>query len=349
MDKLTVSEIDNINFFFILGRPRSGTTLLSSVLAAHPNLQVSAETKLVIELYFKFRNVKTWNEKKLLELFNFVFTLPRVKYIEIDKDKLKSDILNIGNNANLARLIKIVYLNINTYYTKDKIIWIGDKTPNYSIQKHYLKIFKELFPQTKVVHLVRDYRDHYLSVQKVNFKFKQRAIVAYRWIYSYNIITNEFKGDSYYYIRHEDLVSEPEKYLTQVCNFLGIEYKSEILEFYKIKDKIMELVPKDLYEKFHSRLLQPITDKYIYGWKTKMDKSIVKDMDEIVGEYAEKLGYEREFKTKPSTFLMLDLEFWIGIIAFLTEIADKYPYKIRKVMNYFILLFSYVHIKFLKV
>jgi len=349
MGKLTLSELDNINFFFILGRPRSGTTLLSSVLAAHPNLQVSAETKLVIELYFKFRSVKKWNEKKLLELFDFVFTLPRVKYIDIDKEKLKADLLSIGKNANLARLIKVVYLNIDTYYKKDKIIWIGDKTPNYSIQKHYLKIFKELFPETKVVHLVRDYRDHYLSVQKVDFKFKQRAIVAYRWTYSYDIITAEFKGDSYFYIRHEDLVTEPEKYLTKICDFLNIEYKPEILEFYTIKDVIIKKVPKDKFEQFHSRLLQPITDKYIYGWKTKMEKSIVKDMDAIVGDYAEKLGYEREFITKPSKFLMLDLKFWIGFVAFLTEIADKFPYRIRKTMNFVILLFSYVHIKFLKV
>ena len=349
MDKLTVSDIDSINFFFILGRPRSGTTLLNLVLAAHPNLQVSFETKLIIELYFKFRKVKKWKDTKLLELYNFVFSLPRVKYIDIDKQKLKKDLLNIGENANLSRLIKIVYLNIDTHYKKEKIIWIGDKTPNYSIQKHYYKIFKELFPSTKVVHLVRDYRDHYLSVQKVDFKFKQRAMIAYRWMYSYNIISNEFKGNSYFYIRHEDLVSKPEKYLTQICNFLGVEYKPEILEFYKIKDIVADKITNDSFDKLHSRLLQPITDKYINGWKTKMDKSIVKDMDAIVGDYAEKLGYEREFKTKPSKFLMSDLKFWIGSIALLTEIADKFPYRLRKMLNYLIWGLSYIHIKFLKI
>lgn len=349
MVKLTVSEIDSINFFFILGRPRSGTTLLNNVLAAHPNLQVSSETKLVIELYFKFRNIKKWNEKNLLSFFNFVYTIPRVKYIEINKTKFKQDLINIGSDANLSRLIKIVYLNINTYYKSDKIIWIGDKTPNYSIQKHYLQIFNKLFNNVKVIHLVRDYRDHYLSVQKVGFVLKQRSVVAYRWVYSYNIITNEFSGNSYYYIKHENLVSEPEKYLTEICEFLQIEYKPEVLDFYKNKNEIIKLLPKKLFQKFHSRLMQPITNKYIGDWKIKMDKSIVKDMDSIVGEYAEKLGYEREYITQPSKYLILYLKTMIEFTAFLTEKADMFPYRVRRILNYIILIFSYLPAKILKV
>jgi hypothetical protein len=348
---MIVQEIDKIKFFFLHGRPRSGTTLLSMVLSAHPNLAMSMETKLVAELYFRFKSVKKWNENKILELYDFIFTLPRIKFVEFDNDKLKSDLLLLGKDANLSRLIKVVYLNILSNYPKEKIIWIGDKTPNYSIQKHYLKIFKELFPETKVVHLSRDYRDHYLSVQKVDFKFKQRAIVAYRWIYSHKIITDEYASekDNYYFIRHEDLVSKPEKYLSEICSFLGVDYRPEILEFYKIKDEIINKVPKDLFEKFHSRLLQPITDKYIYAWKTKLDDEIVREMDSIVGEYAEQVGYQRKYKEKPNTFLFWYVKTMLNFVAFLTKQNDKLPYALRKFFNYPIAVFSHIYIKFLKI
>jgi hypothetical protein len=345
---MNTKKIDEIKFFFLLGRPRSGTTLLSMVLGAHPNLAMSMETKLVAELYMRFKSVKKWDQKKINKLYNFIFTLPRIKF---DNEKLKSDLLSLGEEANLVRLIKVVYLNILSFFPKDKIIYIGDKTPNYSIQKHYLKIFHKLFPETKVIHLVRDYRDHYQSVQKVDFKFKQRAIVAYRWIYSYDLITNEFAGneDKYFFIRHEDLVSKPEIFLERICNFIGVEYKSEILEFYKIKDKIIEKVPKDIFEQFHSKLLKPITDKYVFGWKKNPEKEYIKVMDSIVGNYAEKQDYERVYDLNPNKFLIFYLKNTVNFISFLNKINDSFPYSIRKYLRIPINILSIIFTKPLKV
>ncbi|WP_103919423.1 sulfotransferase [Candidatus Venteria ishoeyi] len=45
-------------FFFIIGRPRSGTTLLQSILDAHPNILIPGESPLIMRLYMRYGHLK---------------------------------------------------------------------------------------------------------------------------------------------------------------------------------------------------------------------------------------------------------------------------------------------------
>ena len=54
--KQEIDTIRNLPFFFILGRPRSGTTLLRTILDAHPNIVIPPENSYLIHLYFKYRH-----------------------------------------------------------------------------------------------------------------------------------------------------------------------------------------------------------------------------------------------------------------------------------------------------
>ena len=60
-------------FFFILGRPRSGTTLLKALFDAHPNVKIPPELPIFLPLYQKFRHVKKWDRQNILSFVDHVF------------------------------------------------------------------------------------------------------------------------------------------------------------------------------------------------------------------------------------------------------------------------------------
>ena len=75
-----------VPFFFILGRPRSGTTLLKTLFDAHPNVKIPPELPIFLPLYQKFKHVKTWDREHILSFVDHVFQP------------------NVFNNRNLPRL-----------------------------------------------------------------------------------------------------------------------------------------------------------------------------------------------------------------------------------------------------
>ena len=292
---MDLTQLDKINIFFIFGRPRSGTTLLRTLFDAHSNVSIPYEGRVIADLFFKYGNEKKWTDKKLTNFYNDIFIINRVDSWEF-KPNLKQDILELGENATFERLIKIIYLNTDSLFKKEKILLIGDKNPFYSIRKSYLKIFKNAFPNAKIIHLIRDYRANYYSMSKMDFENVKMGNMAWRWLHSFEIIKSTYGNSSnYLLLKHEELTMNPEKVLISLCKFLSIEYQASMLEFYRVKDVVLEKYGNEIL-KVHSSLFNPVTDKFNDKWKAKLTDEQVKFLDRFVGGNAEKIGYERVYK-----------------------------------------------------
>jgi len=292
-------NLDKIPLFFIIGRPRSGTTMLSTILDANKQTAMPIESKVIVFLYFKFRNVTLWNEKLLLKFYDAIFQQPKIDTWIINKEKLKEDILALGENANFQRLIKLLYLNYVSFFEKENIIVIGDKNPGYSYIISHLEILLHLFPDAKIIHLTRDYRDHYLSMKKIDFEGNHLSLVCYRWQYSFLKVRALMKNkiNHYYFLKYEDLVRQPEKEVKKICDFLGLVYSSSMLEYYKIKDKVLAVYAEEDVMKYHSNLFHPISADFVDKWKEKLTPKQIEMADFIVGKAGEQAGYEKQFNS----------------------------------------------------
>ena len=60
-----MSNISSIPIFFVVGRPRSGTTLLRMLFDAHPDVTFPPECQFIVNLYPKYKNVNPWKEEDL--------------------------------------------------------------------------------------------------------------------------------------------------------------------------------------------------------------------------------------------------------------------------------------------
>ena len=329
--RCTMENISQIPFIFIIGRPRTGTTLLRSLFDAHPNVQIPWECQFVLNLYPKYGKLELWNPGTLEQFYSDLLQQWQFSAWNIDQVKLQSDLQACAGKTTYAMVCQVVYLNHISFYQKETIRLIGDKNHGYTIYTHRLK---KLFPDAKFVYILRDYRDTFQSVRNVDFELPVVSIVVYKWKYFYKKAleaSKKFPG-SFYFIRYEDLVTDPGLHLLKICEFLDIPFVPEVLEFYKMKEKAKEKYPADILQKHHKSLFNPVNTSRIGLWEKSMSNMQVRIADYVAGTFAAQAGYQQKYP---------GFNLWVAALAlpgicygrFLylaTKIVDKMPYRLRE-------------------
>lgn len=329
---LTIEEIEKIPFVFIVGRGRSGTTLLQTILDAHPNVMLPLESRFIIHLKTNYFKIKNWTPRLIDALVKDLYKekkfdrLWRVEEAVLHK-KLNSLPLN---RISFSIICKILYLSYPSLFKKQQIQIIGDKNPLYSI---YIEELKEVFPDAKFVHLIRDYRDNIVSYKQVFELEKSIALMAIGWkIYNRSIDASKAKRpDLFYTLRYEDLVTFPEKYLKEICQFLNLNFEPEMLNYRKKLNEDKNKLPKKELEHYHPNLQKAITTSQIDKWKTILTPRELALAEFIAGEYGLKYGYqplntEKSFNFYPSAWLA-GLRYWMDV--FVIKTFYKMPFIIR--------------------
>ena len=321
----------NIPFFFIIGRPRTGTTLLRSLFDAHPNVQIPWECQFILNLYPKYGKLEHWNPGTLEHFYADLLKQWQFSAWNIDHDKLQADLQACDGETSYAKICQVVYLNHISFYPKEEIKLIGDKNHGYTI---YTERLLKLFPDAKFVYILRDYRDNYQSVKNVDFELPVVSLVVYKWKYFYKKALQAAKKHpgSFYFIRYEDLVTDPVLHLEMICEFLGVPYVPEVFDFYKMKGKAEEKYPADILQKHHKSLFNPVNTSRIGLWEKSMNKRQVQIADLVAGKYAEKAGYTRKYVRFNlwTAFLASPGICYARFLYFMTFIIDKMPYRIRE-------------------
>lgn len=321
--------------FFIIGRPRTGTTLLRSLFDAHPDVQIPWECQFVLNLFPKYGNTIHWSKEALQKFYKDLVDQWQFSAWNVDHEKLQADLLALEGKASYVDVCQVVYLNFISFYQKNEIRLIGDKNHGYTI---YTDRLKKLYPDAKFIYILRDYRDNYHSVTKVDFEMPVVSLVVYKWKYFYKKALEAAKRhpESFYFIRYEDLATDPHLHFRKICEFLNIEYNEDVFEFYRMKEKAREVYPDDILQKHHKSLFNPINTSRLGLWKKALTSRQIQIADQVAGKYAEKAGYERMYK---------DFNLWIALLAlpgvmyarflyFMTAIIDIFPYKLRaKLLN----------------
>lgn len=291
----TMLRLDKVPFFFIVSRPRSGTTLIQTLFEAHPNVCIPPEAPVITETYERFGKLTKWTDNDIDEFIEFLFKITKFNFWNIDKEELASSIKSYPGKLSLEVLVKLVYMNYNSVFEKGEIITFGDKNPRYS---RYPEKLLQAFPEAKCLHLVRDYRDHILSMQRVKLLKSYLPFIAIRWRNSQRKMLRLLKRypNSFMSVRYEDFVNAPHDYFEQICNFLNIPYDPSIFNYTEQKDKFYEENKYQSDEEFHGNIFKPINADQVGKWQRKMDDKSVRDADWFVGKYAELSGYERKYK-----------------------------------------------------
>jgi hypothetical protein len=250
------------NKLFLIGVGRSGTSLLQSMLNAHPEVAFMPETHF-FRNYVASRKTKNRLEKKgtkyILEFLKRDPNFSPVQSIleEIEEPTTASDI----KLEALQQRIWQRYLN-----QKQKGI-IGEKDPR---NIDYIPAIYKYFPDSLLIHLIRDPRDVVLSRTKAAWS-SHRPYWMHALIYKAQITRGRKQGkkyfpDNYYELFYEDLINQPEKELRKLCAFLRIDYNEKMLDF---KSSANELI-KESEISWKKETLGPLLNENLEKWKSEL-------------------------------------------------------------------------------
>ena len=316
--------------FVILGRPRSGTTLLRTLFEAHPNISTAPECSFIINMEPKYGKVRNWTPEILQSFYDDLLLNPKIKNWDLDRKKTLESLMHFAGDSTFQTICKVIYLNYHSVFETSEVLWIADKNPVYAT---YAARLMKIFPDAKFLQITRDPRDNILSIKTFEFEAPIAALLAFRWRNSSVKLAGMRKKfpEKFFLIRYEDLASEPAKYFRIMCDFLNIPFHEEVFEFYKKTDeKILGKVEAGAM-KFHSGLLAPINTKKLGLWKTKLPDQDVRVIETVVGKWMERYGYERKYKSfKPGIWLKaVPWMIYARILYFVRDIFDFLPFSMQ--------------------
>jgi hypothetical protein len=272
-------------FVFVVGCPRSGTTLLQRLLDAHPELSVINETLWIT------REAKA---PVTPELVSRLFEDRRFRRLELAREAV--ELLVQGNGAVSYR--NFVSAVFDLYGSIRGKSLVGDKSPGY-VRK--IPKLHALFPKAKFVHLIRDGREVWLSVQ--GWKKGERSAgqvptwtvdplgsTALWWERSVRLgrEAGAVLGDNLYReVRYEAVVRDPERECRDLCDFLEISYSDAMLRFHEGRARY------DLGITAKRAWLPPLPG--LRNWRAEMAVADVERFEAIVGDLLDELGYPRMY------------------------------------------------------
>ena len=266
---------------FIIGNPRSGTSLLRLILTSHSCILIPPECGFIIWLYEKYNNWQMQDTNNTNRVHSFLDDLLACK--KFDTWLLKRAIIEtqIHNNQpqNYAELCKVVSYSFGLVTGKNLIIW-GDKN-NFYI--HHLNKLRSLYKDAKFLHLVRDGRDVACSYREVmanqsNSPYAPKlgtniADIALEWsnnVMKVDSFISTLSSESAITIRYEDLVLMPTPVIMKISDWLGVPFETDMLNFHQ-QNKMKKLEP-DLTIDWKKRTLQPISDATVKRYTSLLSK-----------------------------------------------------------------------------
>ncbi|MCX6057530.1 MAG: sulfotransferase [Chloroflexi bacterium] len=295
--------------FFIFGHARSGTTLLMRLARLHPEVHCNYQAHFftrqpLLKSLVNTPEAEEWLTRKSNRWNQGVDLSPLVL-------RASADFILERDAAREGKMI------------------VGDKSPSSTIHGQAVRDMQAVYPDAKLVYIVRDGRDVLISERFRNFveesKFltrEDKRIIAdlkvdsvpftdgRRSIFNEAFIRRAAKGwvknlqetedegrrlfdGNYYGLRYEDLLQTPFDEMSKLWIFLGVKnVDSFLVENIKAE---MESNPDEEWQAKRNEGIASFLPKGQAGnWSrlfTEMDKSIFK---EVVGEMLVKWKYEKD-------------------------------------------------------
>jgi tetratricopeptide (TPR) repeat protein len=206
---------DKKNIIFILGMPRSGTTLIEQIISSHSNVFGSGE------LPYLSKNIK--------------------------EEIMNENVISYDKFDNFIKNPKIINDIKNNYYHclekfNPKENFTTDKAP---LNFRWIGFIKILFPNAKIIHCSRNPKDNCLSLYKnlfeggLSFSYDEKELGTY-----YNLyvdLMNYWEGlfpNTIYQARYENIIKNQDSEIRKIIKFCNLSWEDSCLLFHKNKTPI---------------------------------------------------------------------------------------------------------------
>lgn len=245
----------SVRMLFLIGAPRSGTTMLARMLGAHPEILGGPEPHLLTPLAHLgvWDNVQKAPYDHVLAAESqrlFVSKLPRGEQDYWAACRAYCDVLYGQRLAGSGKSICL------------------DKTPAYSL---ILPFMMKVFPDARYVVLTRHPAAVFTSFANSFFNGDFAAAQSYNPILNRYVpaLAQFLRQDQvpFFHVRYEDLVAAPETAFEALCEYIGVPYDPAAINYGDAAPAPAEGLGDPLGVKQHSR---PSTDS-VHAWAAELN------------------------------------------------------------------------------
>lgn len=271
----------------LLSTERSGSNLLRSILNSHAD--VTAPHPL--ETGYPWRNIASPGDmsrgerRKLVRdsLVNKQFSHHPI----VDPVALKGVVERVesADRKSFLTVQEAMYteyasaIGATHWVTKDPSVW------------GYFQELRDYYDGLKVVYLVRDVRDVALSFANSNVGRSHPYFSARRWqeeqAFGGELLDSQF-GEQMHQIRYQDLLQEPESEIRDVCEFLDLEYRPEMLYFYESDNAQRAADSAQAFE----NLSVPIKSDNYDKFRDRLPRAEIRVVEKVAAEELERFGFD---------------------------------------------------------
>ena len=247
---------------FLTGFPRSGTTLIDQILNSHSRIITLSEKPTLATISDDF----FFSAKKPSELA--ALTDVEVKRYRADYWQ-RVHRLTGGTEANRT---------------------VVDRMPLYFV---YLPIIQRLFPEAKVMVMIRNpldvclsnfAQDYVLTPFMLHFLTLEGAADFYSSVMKFYLLCRSVLPMQFIQFRYEDLVEDLSGEAQRLLHFLGLEWEGKLLDYQQTAKQ--RLIKTPSYE----QVVQPLYKKAIDRWRNYAE--FLEPIIPKVAPYLKEFGYE---------------------------------------------------------
>jgi hypothetical protein len=260
---------------FIVGMPRSGTTLIQGILCNTKRYFPMPETHFFVRAAYKLpeKNLTNKNRK-------------RIRRKLIKKSKFKIDLEFPG----YLTTQKDIFEYLVDRFNPDGAHTFLEKTPRHVF--FYSKIL-EYYPDSKFICMIREPKN-VVSSQLTNSPKENKSVIRLSLLYNKiaNVILTIKEHDNVLLIKYEKLTGHTEPTFKNICKFLNISYDAKLIENVAAPPEIVS--PHEFWKYkniYQEKIQEDITDK----WRKTLNVDQANTINFVTHSKAAKFGYTSSY------------------------------------------------------
>jgi len=271
---------------FVIGCPRSGTTLLTLMLSSHSRIAFPPETRFLLPVFRQHREFGDLREKRnRRRLARRVVRRTGTKFAQLGLERTRVIRAIVDGPPTLGSALAVPF----RLYAADrgKARW-GDKRPGHF---RSVEVLRALFPDAQVVHIVRDPRDCVGSLARMPWWHHGTEGALATWVHAVDCAAaarRRLPPDSFHELRYEDLVTDPRSALTALCAFLGEDFEEAMLDH----REVAAALPQRQRERWHQETQGAVCSRRVGTYAGVLTPAEVALVESAAGSRMGRLGYD---------------------------------------------------------
>jgi hypothetical protein len=268
------------------GSPRSGTTLLRTMLHCHPELAMPRETRFVIEAWearTRFGDLRVAANRHRLARWILERDSSLARRLALDREKAVRRLL--AAPPTLGSVLATCFVMYAERHGKPR--W-GDKRPRYAAR---MTAVWDLFPDAHFINVIRDPRSCVASMRRLGW-FEGNIVPAVElWERSVETVDSwrpRLAKDQLLDVRFEELLVDPADTLTELTSFAGLAADGGAVEQMLRYHERREVRS----ERYHANLSRPPDPSRVDAWRDELGVEEIAFVEDAAASIMRRQGYE---------------------------------------------------------